>query len=400
MAVEAKDIEQVAAEFKGRFEEFQAKNDKRLEGLDAEKSKLAGQVDKLNGQLDDLDALKSGLEKELADLKRPGSTGTNQDVEKHKTAFGQFIRKGVDDGLSDLQQKALNAGIDSDGGYAVPEDLDRNIVELERDVSPMRQICNSIMIGTSDYKRLVNIGGSGSGWVGEDDARPETGTPTLAQIVATMGEIYANPQASQTSLDDMFFNAEAWLAEEVAREFAEKEGQAFLSGNGDKKPKGILAHTLTVQDDKDRTFGSLQKILSGAAGDFDGDNLLSIIYKLKRAYRMGAQWMMSGTTLHKCRTLKDGQGNYLWAPGLQAGEPSSLLNYAIAENDDMPDVAADANALMFGNFKRGYTIVDRMGTRVLRDPYTSKPNVGFYTTKRVGGMLVDSNAIKVLTLSA
>lgn len=400
MTVELKDVQQVADELGAKFNEFKEKNDKRVDALEAEKGKLNETVDTLNGKLDELDALKSSLEEELAQAKRPGATGGNKDADAHKTAFDNFMRKGAEDGLAQLEQKALGTTADADGGFAVPEELDRNILELERDMSPMRAVCNQITVSSDDYKRLVNLGGAGSGWVGEEDARPATGTPTLAQIVATMGEIYANPQATQKSLDDIFFDAEGWLTSEVAREFAEKEGAAFLSGDGTNKPKGILAHTLATTDDATRAFGQIQKVHSGSAGDFGADDLLSIIYKLKRAYRNGAQWMLAGTTLHKLRTFKDSQGNYLWVPGIQAGEASSLLGYGIAENEDMPTVAADAHAVMFGNFQRAYTIVDRIGTRVLRDPYTNKPNVGFYTTKRVGGMLTDSNAVKVLTLSA
>jgi HK97 family phage major capsid protein len=310
------------------------------------------------------------------------------------------MRKGQDDGLQSLEQKALGTTSDADGGFAVPEELDRNIIQLEHDMSPMRQVCNQITISTSDFKRLVNLGGAGSGWVGEAAPRPATNTPTLAQIAATMGEIYANPQATQTSLDDIFYDVEGWLSSEVAREFSEKEGSAFLMGDGSNKPKGILAHTLALTGDASRDFGTIQKIHSGAAGDFTTDNLLSLVHSLKKAYRNGAQWMLAGTTLHKLRTFKDSQGNYLWVPGIQAGQSSSLIGYGISENEDMPTTAADANALMFGNFERTYTIVDRTGTRVLRDPFTNKPNVGFYTTKRVGGMLTDSNAVKVLTLSA
>lgn len=399
MSVELKDIELVAAEIKGQFEEFKVKNDKRLEAIDVEKGKLAGTVDTLNEKLSELDSYKTALEQELKDLKRPGVAG-GKEVEAHKTAFGNFLRKGRDEGLRELEQKALNVSTDEDGGYAVPEELDRTLVELMRDESPMRQVCNVISIGTADFKRLVNLGGAGSGWVGEEAARPETGSPTLAQIAATMGEIYANPQATQTSLDDIFFNAEAWITAEIAREFAEKEAEAFLTGNGTNKPKGILAATMAATADATRAFGTLQTVKSGTAGAFNGDALLKLIYTLKKGYRQNAQFMMAGTTLFTARTLKDIDGNYLWAPGLQAGQPSSLLGYGIAENDDMPVVAADANAVMFGDFKRGYTIVDRMGTRMLRDPFTNKPYIGFYTTKRVGGMLVDSNAIKVMPLTA
>lgn len=399
MAVEIKDVQEVAEALGKKFDEFKSTNDKRVEALEAEKGKLAGQVESLNGKLSELDELKSALEKELASVKRPGGN-TDKVVSEHKAAFMQFVRKGKDDGLGELQAKALQTTVDADGGYAVPEELDRTILELLRDESPMRQVCNQITVSTPDYKKLVNLGGAGSGWVGENDARPATGTPTLAQIAAVMGEIYANPQATQTSLDDLFFNAEQWLQSEVAREFAEQEGAAFLLGNGANKPKGLLAYAMALTADDARPFGTLQSVKSGTAGDFDADDLIKLVYTLRKGHRAGASWMLPNMTLFKVRTMKDSQGNYLWRPGIEAGQPSSLLGYGVVENEDMPAVAADARAVLFGDFKRAYTIVDRIGTRVLRDPYTNKPNVGFYTTKRVGGMLTDSNAVKVLTLSA
>ncbi|WP_151809727.1 MULTISPECIES: phage major capsid protein [unclassified Acinetobacter] len=399
MPIEKKDIEEVAADLKGTFEDFKKKNDKELEGIKAEKGKLSEEVDKINEKLGDLDKLKTELEKELKEAKRPGATD-GKEVGEHKSAFYQFLRKGIDDGLSELEIKAVQTTTNQDGGYAVPEELDRTLLELLKDESPMRAVCSQMTIGTPDYKKLVNLGGAGSGWVGETDNRPATGTPTLAQIQAYMGEIYANPQATQTSLDDVFFDVENWISTEVAQEFAEKESQAFLLGDGDKKPKGILAYAMATTNDKTRAFGTLQQIKSGQAGNFTGDNLIDLIYSLKKGYRNGALFMMTNLTQSKVRKFKDSEGNYIWQPGLQLGQPSTLLGYGIEENEDMPESEADANAVLFGNFKRGYLITDRMGTRVLRDPYTNKPYVGFYTTKRTGGMLTDSNAIKVLTLAA
>ena len=400
MAIDEKDVGEVAKELKGAFDDFKAKNDKELEAIKSEKGKLSDSVDKLNEKLGEIDKLKADLEKELKAAKRPGAT-EGKDVEAHQKAFGQFLRKGKnEEELADLQQKAVQVAVDSDGGFAAPEELDTTMLELLRNESPMREVCGSIIIGASGYKKLVNLGGAGSGWVGETEARPATGTPTIAQLEAYMGELYSNPQATQQSLDDIHFNVEQWLSEEVAREFAEQEGNAFLLGNGTNKPKGILAYELDASADKDRVFGKLQKLVSGAAGSFTGDNLIDLIYSTKKGYRKNAQFMMNTLTLAKARKLKDSEGNYLWQPGLQAGQPSTLLSHAVAENEDMPDAEADANAILFGDFKRGYAVVDRFGTRVLRDPYTNKPNVGFYTTKRVGGMLLDSNAIKVLALSA
>ncbi|KSR85391.1 phage major capsid protein [Pseudomonas aeruginosa] len=399
MPADIQDVKQVAEELGAKFDEFKQKNDKRVEALEAEKGKLVEQVETLNEKLGQLDDMKSALEKELAGMKRPDGTGTKA-ASEHKAAFMQFVRKGIDTGLGELQAKALQIGVDADGGYAVPEELDRNIIELLRDESPMRQVCNQITVGTPDYKRLVNLGGAGSGWVGETAPRPETSTPTLAQINAVMGELYANPQATQTSLDDMFFDAEGWLNSEVGREFSEKEGSAFLLGDGVNKPKGLLAYPFAVAGDKTRPYGTLQRLVSGNAAALNGDNLIDLVQAVKAGYRRAGVWMMNNLTVAYVRKLKDSEGNYLWRPGLEVGQPSSLLGYGITENEDMPDIAADANALAFGDFKRAYTIVDRIGTRVLRDPYTNKPYVGFYTTKRVGGMLVDSQAVKVLTLSA
>ncbi|MDI4119167.1 phage major capsid protein [Pseudomonas aeruginosa] len=399
MPADIQDVKQVAEELGAKFDEFKQRNDKRVEALEAEKGKLVEQVETLNEKLGQLDDMKSALEKELAGMKRPDGTGTKA-ASEHKAAFMQFVRKGIDTGLGELQAKALQIGVDADGGYAVPEELDRNIIELLRDESPMRQVCNQIFVGTPDYKRLANLGGAGSGWVGETAPRPETSTPTLAQISAVMGELYANPQATQTSLDDMFFDVEGWLNSEVGREFSEKEGAAFLLGDGVNKPKGLLAYPFAVAGDKTRPYGTLQRLVSGNAAAFSGDNLIDLVQAVKAGYRRAGTWMMNNLTVAYVRKLKDSEGNYLWRPGLEVGQPSSLLGYGITENEDMPDIAADANALAFGDFKRAYTIVDRIGTRVLRDPYTNKPYVGFYTTKRVGGMLVDSQAVKVLTLSA
>lgn len=400
MAVELKDVQEVADALGKKFDEFKEKNDKRLTGLEAEKAKLSETVDKLNGELSALGELKSGLEEELKGLKRPGATGPADALKaQHKEAFMQFVRKGREEGLADLERKALNITTDADGGFAVPEELDRALLELMLDESPMRGLCSSITV-SGDYKKLVNLGGATSGWVDEDDARPATGTPTLAALTPFMGEIYANPQATQTSLDDIFFNAEAWLSEEVAREFAAKEALAFVSGDGTKKPKGFLAYTMATTNDKTRAFGTLQKVVSAGIGAVNGDDLISLVHAARKGYRQNAVWMMNNMSVFAIRLLKDLEGNYLWRPGLEAGASSSLLGYRIEENEDMPDIAASAKAIAFGDFKRGYTIVDRMGVRMLRDPYTNKPNVGFYTTKRVGGMVTDSNAIKVLEIKA
>ncbi|MCF7261859.1 phage major capsid protein [Escherichia coli] len=398
MSVDVKDVEQVAQELQAKFDAFKEKNDQRLEAVEQEKGKLAGEVETLNGKLSELDELKSALEEELKQVKRPTGGSQSKAASEHKTAFIGFMRKGKDDGLRELERKALQVGVDEDGGYAVPEELDRTILNLLKDEVVMRQEATTITVGGANYKKLVNLGGTASGWVGETDARPETDASKLGQIEPFMGEIYGNPQATQTMLDDAFFNVEDWINSELAIEFAEQEEIAFTSGNGTKKPKGFLAYASTLDPDKTRAFGTLQHILSGAAAGVTADAIIKLVYTLRKVHRNGAKFMMNNNSLFAIRILKDSEGNYLWRPGLELGQPSSLAGYGVAENEQMPDIAADAKAIAFGNFKRGYTIVDRIGTRILRDPYTKKPFVGFYTTKRTGGMLVDSQAIKLLQI--
>ncbi|KAK6049552.1 phage prohead protease, HK97 family [Cooperia oncophora] len=394
------DLWEVAQDLQQKFDDFKAKNDKRIDAIEQEKSKLAEQVESLNGQISELENLKSDLEAELAEVKRPAGGTKNKVAGEHKEAFIGFMRKGREDGLRELERKALQVGNDEDGGYAIPEELDRTILTLLKDEVVMRQEATVITLGGSDYKKLVNLGGTKSGWVGETDTRPETATSKLGLIEPFMGEIYGNPQATQKMLDDAFFNVEDWINSELALEFAEQEEIAFTSGDGSKKPKGFLAYESTDEDDKTRKFGKLQHIASGAASGVTADAIIKLIYTLRKAHRSGAKFMMNNSSLFAIRLLKDNDGNYLWRPGIELGQPSSLAGYGIVENEQMPDIAADAKAIAFGNFKRGYTIVDRIGTRILRDPYTNKPFVGFYTTKRTGGMLVDSQAIKLMKIGA
>jgi HK97 family phage major capsid protein len=400
MAVDKQDIEQVAEELGARFEQFKKANDARLDGIAQEKGKLAEGVEKINARLSELDEMKGSLETLLKQANRPnGGGGMSKEQAEHKSAFGAFIRKGNEDGLRELERKALNTGTDEDGGFAVPEELDRTLIELARQDVVMRQECRVISVGGAGYQKLANLGGGGGGWVGEQDARPATATPKLAQVKPTWGELYANPQATQTMLDDAFFNIEDWLTTEQQTDFTEQEEAAFSYGNGINKPKGLFAHATTAEADSARAFGTLQHLLT-AGVNVTADDLIKLVHTLRKPYRNGAKWMMNGLSVQAVRLLKDSQGNYLWRPGLEMDAPSVLLGYGIAENEEMPDLAAGAQGIAFGNFKRAYTILDRIGTRVLRDPYTNKPFVGFYTTKRVGGMLENSQAVKLLQQAA
>lgn len=388
------------------FEEYKTANDARIEemkkgGSGAEfEAKLA----RIEGELKRLDEEKGIIE---AKMSRPGFGGgageENAAASEHKAAFEKWLRKGVEDGLGELERKsskAVNVTNDGEGGYAVPETLGRDIYSLLLPATPMRGVCRQLTVGNEAYKELVNLHGAGSGWVGETDPRPATDGPGLEEVTPFMGEVYALPEATQKSLDDIFFNVESWLAEELATQFALKENLAFTSGDGTKKPKGFLAYPNADTADGTRPFGTLQFLKTGAAADFPATNpsdlLIDVIHALKAGHRTGARWMLNNLTLAKVRKWKDSDGNYLWQPGLQAGVPSAILGYPFTENEAMPDIGANALCMAFGDFRRGYTVVDRIGVRSLRDPYTHKPYVGFYTTKRVGGFVRDSEAIKLI----
>lgn len=386
------------------FDEFKQTNDaaeveQRLRGytdtlLEEKMGRLNNELSRLQGQVD-------RLHKAAA---RPGFAPSEDDDGadgEYKAAFvDRYIRKGGETGLPDLEQKALNIATDAEGGFAVPEQIDHDIEKRLRALSPIRGIANVVRIGTARYKKLVATTGAVSGWVGESEARPETAAPTFAEIVPPLGELYANPAATQSMLDDAFFDVEAWLAEELAGEFAEQEGAAFVNGDGVNKPKGFLAAATSANDDATRAFGTLQHVATGVDGDFPAadpaDSLIDLIYALKAGYRANARFVMNTDTVARIRKFKDGDGQYLWRPGLSADAPASLLGYPVVEAADMPDVASNSLAIAFGDFARGYTVTDRTGTRILRDPFSNKPFVHFYTTRRTGGDLVNSDAIKLL----
>lgn len=380
------------------FEEFKAANDERLKQIEDKGHAdplLEEKVENANKHITELQSQLNDMEKKY---NRKGLGGGKEEVHdaEYTGAFGAYARKGE-------VQAALTTGSDPDGGYAVPVEQDRNILTLLRDEVTMRRIATVLTMGTPEYKKLINVGGASSGWVGEEEARPGTNTPQLKQLTPFWGEIYANPAVTQVMLEDAFFNVESWLNAEVVQDFAEKENAAFMSGNGIKKPKGLLAYSTATTADSTRDFGTMQHIVSGAAADFassnPGDKFIDVIQALKKGYRNGAVWLMNSLTVGKVRKFKDGQGNYLWQPSAQAGQPSNFLGYMVEEDEDMPDVGANALAVAFGNFKRGYKIIDRIGTAVLRDPYTNKPFIHFYTRKRVGGYLEDSTAIKLMKIS-
>ncbi len=318
-----------------------------------------------------------------------------------KTAFvDRYLRRGLETGV---ELKSFTGTTGADGGFAVPREIDAMIERTLKAVSPIRSIANVVTTGSAGYRKLIALGGTPSGWVAENAARPETATPTFAEVAPPTGSLYANPAATQAMLEDAAFDVEAWLADEVAREFARAEGAAFVSGSGVNRPKGFVTYPTSADGDAARPFGTLQYVAAGGAGTFASvnpqDRIVDLVHALRPPYRQGAVFVMASDTLSRIRKFKTSDGAFIWSPGLSAGQPGTLLGYPVIEAEDMPAVAADSLSIAFGNFGAGYVIADRGETTILRDPYSNKPFVHFYANKRVGGAVVNSEAIKLMKFS-
>ena len=352
----------------------------KLERINSSVSELQASVDQANSKIA---AMSIGA---------GGDEGKVKDPE-YTEAFRAHFRKG------DIQA-ALNKGADDEGGYLAPVEWDRTITSELIQVSPMRQIAQIQPISNAGFTKLFADRGTGSGWVGETAARPQTSTPKFVPLSFRPGEIYANPAATQQVLDDAEINLEQWLAGEVETEFSYQEGLAFVAGDGVNKPRGFLSYIDGGASDEHHPWGNIPVVDAASATDIDADEIIDMIYALPSEYTANARFTMNRSTQGRVRKLKDGQGNFLWQPTFVAGQPSTLAGYPVTEMPAMPDVAADAIPLAFGDFRRGYLIVDRVGIRVLRDPYTNKPYVHFYTTKRVGGGVQDPTVIRLLKMAA
>jgi HK97 family phage major capsid protein len=330
-------------------------------------------------------------------LARPQLSATGRGGAPRSAFVDGYLRRGLDGEI-----KSFNAVNPGDGGYALPREIDAVIDATLKAVSPIRAVANVVRVGTAGYRKLVTQNGVISGWAAENAARPETGTPVFNEIVPSFGDLYANPAATQAMLDDAQFDVEAWLAGEIANEFAKAEGSAFVNGNGTNKPKGFLTYANAVTTDTARPFGTLQYVASGAAGAFAAnpqDKLVDMVQTLRAPYRQGAVWVMNASTLANVRKFKDSTGAFIWQPGLTQGASALLLGYPVIESEDMPDIAGNSLSIAFGNFQAGYLIAERAETNIIRDPFTNKPFVHFYATKRIGGAVSNSEAIKLLKFS-
>lgn len=418
----------------GAFDEYKKTNDARIEAVKAGNSTadLDAKLAKMDEHIEAMQEAKSKLEKIEAKLARPGvldggrQEGETKEAAEYRQAFMGWVRNPSDvRATGELQQKqrelkkanaAALGGDDgwetratqtvtstgSAGGFALPEVIERQIARLSVDISPIRQIATVRTVGSPDYKELFDVNGAGFEWVGETDTRNQTNTPDLAEVAPTFGMASAKPQASEESMDDLFFNVEDWLTGSAAEAIAQGEGAAFVSGNGTKKPTGFLAGpTPVVTADASRAFGTLQYIASGQAAALpsSADVFFDLIYSLRARYRSNARWVTSKLVLSALRKYKDTTNQYLWQPSLIAGQPDLFMGYPVVEAEDMPAVAANAFPLAFGDFREGYLIADRVGMRITRDEITTPGFVKFYVRKRVGGKLRNTQAIKLLKIA-
>lgn len=380
------------------FEEFKAANDARLSAIERNRGDvlLEEKVDRIDRALTEQ---KSLIERAALAGRRPG-LAADPALSEHKSAWHSYLRRGDIAALSQFEAKALSVVGDptpggTDGGYVAPPELDRMIESRLRQVSPMREIATVRTTGANVFKKPISLTNAGTGWVGETGARSQTTSPTLALLEFPTAELYANLAATQTLLDDSFVNLEEWIASEVEEAFAGKERTAFVSGDGSDEPKGFLAYDKVAE--ASHVWGKIGYVTTGADGGFGTtpvDKLIDLIYAPKTQYRQNARFVMNRKTVSEVRKLKDGDDRYVWEPNDAGG--STLLGYPITEIEDMPDIATDSFSIAFGDFARGYLIVDRAGVRVLRDPYSAKPYVLFYVTKRVGGGVQNFDAIKAL----
>jgi len=398
---EAQDVAECFDEFMEAFEAFRETNDERIAQVENQMGEDVVTVEKMNRINKALDEQKSMMDTLLLKNKRPSFSGSSvrpiAGIE-HKQAFNSYVRGGNENGLRRFEQKALSYSSDADGGFLVPEETAAEIGRRLALGSPIRSIASVQTVSSSVFNKPFAITGPATGWAAETELRTETATPVLSELKFPTMELYAMPAATSQLLDDAAVDIDAWIAGEVEQAFAEQESAAFINGDGLNQPHGFLNHTTVAEDNW--SWGNLGYIATGEAGAFASDDasdaLMDTIYALKAGHRQNANWVMNRKTQAEIRKLKDADGNYLWQAPSAPGQAASLLGFGLVEAEDMPDMGEDETAIAFGDFNRGYLVIDRAGIRILRDPYSAKPYVLFYTTKRVGGGVQDFDAIKLV----
>ncbi|WP_224826280.1 phage major capsid protein [Cognatishimia sp. MH4019] len=392
---------------------------KKLQGDAVDRDSFA----KLEALVTDLDEKRQKMETEyLAELKeakelaeeaslkagRRGSgtdEGPNEDQIAHKSAFVDFIRgHGTADlkhAADEAEKKALGSATGSGSGVAVPTVIAQDIQTKTNDDSVMAGLVKVVRVGTSDYKEIVDKGGMGFGWVGAGDARAATGKPDVYEVEPAMGTVYAYPEAQEEQLDDVFFDIENWLVDSARTSFANARDVAVIAGDGTKKPLGLLGTAPVADADGARADKVFQFLASGNAGTIgDADKLVELVYLTKAQYRANGRFLMNSLTTSKVRTMKDGDGRFLWADGLAVGQPATLLGYAVSTAEAMPGIAANATPIAFGDFRMAYTLVERHDLRVTRDEITKPGFVKWHIRQRLGGAPTNDDAVKFLKVAA
>lgn len=373
------------------------------------KSALTSFVSEIKAMNDDIQAKLQTQEERMTMLDRKTmtagrpalSTATHDGEAPHQKAFEAYLRSGDDEALRglELEEKALSTAVSGDGGYLVDPVTSDSINSVLISNASIRSIANVVNVDATSYDVLVDHGDLGSGWATETANTIETDTPQIERITIALHELSAMPKASQRLLDDTAFDIESWLAGRIADKFARAEAAAFVNGDGADKPKGFLTHPTAPA--ANAAWGEIGYVPTGSDGELNGaDAIIKLIYALGADYRANGTFVMNSKTVGAVRSLKDGDGRFLWSDGLAAAEPARLLGYPVLIAEDMPDIATGAAAIAFGDFTAGYTVAERPDLRVLRDPFSAKPHVLFYATKRVGGDVSDFAAIKVLKFSA
>jgi HK97 family phage major capsid protein len=387
------DLEKKLGEMYEAFSDFKKSNDARIKSIETKgyaPADLEAKTEKLNDALSKIEGEIKGIQTAMARGAQGEPSSADEKAAKHSEMLSKYLRKGVET----AELKAMSVDSDEDGGFLVTPQMSSEIVKKVFETSPIRQLASVQTISTDALEILEDLDEVSSGWVGETQSRLETSTAKLKKLVIPAHEIYAQPKATQKLLDDASVNVEAWLTEKVAEKFARDEATSFILGDGNAKPKGLLQYA------NGTGFGEVEQVETAASLTIAGDDLIELSYALKEAYKNGAAWLAKRQVIKLFRKIKDTQGRYLWEPGLNGATQSTLLGFPIYEANDMPAAAANSLSVAFGNFKAGYQIVDRIGVRVIRDIYTAKPHVLFYTTKRVGGAVKNFEAIKILKVKA
>lgn len=400
--MEMTEIKNAVDELQRGWHEFRKENDERLQAIEKR-----GSADALMGEkLGRINARMDELQEMITRARRLPSSGDSNGAEltaeqqEYKTQLGIYLRKGNEDNLRVLEQKAMNVGSDPDGGYWVLPDTNGRIAQKIFESSPIREIATVQPISTDALEGDNDLDEAGAGWAGETSTRPETTTPDIGRWRITVEEMYAEPRATQKLLDDSTVDPEAWLVGKVSQRFARLEAAAFVNGNGVVKPRGFANYPTAATADGSRPWGTIEHVATGVSGGWPAsapaDKLIELCYKLKQAYRTNARWVMPRVLVGEVRAFKDDNKQYIWMPGIAAGQPQTILGHPVTEAEDVPAKAANSLSVWFGDFRVAYQIVDRLGMQVLRDPYTAKPFVKFYCRRRVGGAVINFEAIKAL----